>query len=111
MKNVTLITNKTTYDSLTLPRTTHTTPTQSFTVYIDLTPTYYYPAGTYYISMINSDFKFSGSCTNVGHTCETTDLNTPTKCVNITAVEAGKGTCSIASNIITYDITTEIIAG
>ena len=110
MKNVTLITNKTNYDSLSLPKNTHTSPSQSFTVYIDLTPTYYYPAGTYTISMIDEDFKFGSSCTNIAHTCETT-TETVSKCANITALETNKSTCSVTNNKIIFDITTDIIAG
>ena len=59
--------------------------------------------------MINSDFKFGTSCSNVAYTCETTQ--TTTKCVNITAVDSTKYTCSIASNVIIFDLTTDIIAG
>lgn len=58
--------------------------------------------------MINSDFKFGGSCSNIEHVCETTD--TPNGCLNISKLESG-GSCTVANNIITFDITTEIIAG
>ena len=105
MKDVNLITNKTNYLSLTLPKNTNTALADSYTVYIDLTSTSYYPEGVYYISMLDSNFEFKGTCTNIAHICGIND----TTCANITALEANTWSCSISDNMITFDIKTEII--
>ena len=86
-------------------------PGSSYSVNFDVVPNVNVAGGATYVFTIASDFTFVAPCSSIACTANTGETGTDYCPVNITALTAAQYTCTVASNVLTYVVNTDINAG